>query len=141
MAELYRKYIGNYIFFFRKIPVEVIKYTTNIIIYFIRSLNWDRGIIFRQGSKPKSLLIPQIFCKNAQNQPKKTPKTSNCPKTDFFGKLILQKSTSYGTSGRSAKGKMTAHWSSFFQVFIKNSTSTWFLPSKFHFFMKTHFFI
>ena len=32
----------------------------------------------------------------------------------FFGKQFLRKSTSYGTSGRSARGKITVHWFSFY---------------------------
>ena len=37
--------------------------------------------------------------------------------TIFVEKLFLQKSTSYGTSGRSARGKMLVFWSSLFHVF------------------------
>ena len=37
----------------------------------------------------------------------------------FVGKLFRQKSTSYGTSGRSAKWKMLVHRSSFFHRFFK----------------------
>ena len=42
----------------------------------------------------------------------------------FWGKVFLQKLTSYGTSGRSAKGKMLVRWSFFFHPFFKNWTFT-----------------
>ena len=54
----------------------------------------------------------------------KSQKTSTFPKTVFVGKLFLQKSTSYGTSGRSAKWKMLIRWSSFFHTFCNNLIST-----------------
>ena len=76
-------------------------------------------------------------------------KTAKMVNADLFlGKLDVKKSPSYGTSGRSAKGKMTVHWSSLYQVFLKKLTFTiadhtftlcfWSRPQ---FFMKTHFFI
>ena len=42
----------------------------------------------------------------------------------FIRKLFRQKSTSYGSSGRSAKWKILVHWSSFFHSFCKNTIST-----------------
>ena len=66
--------------------------------------------------------------KSLRTRPKshsiKTVKTSNFLKPFVSGKLILQKSTSYGTSGRSAKGKMTVLRSAFYQNFFKQFTFT-----------------
>ena len=45
--------------------------------------------------------------------------TSIFLKTVSWGKLTVNKLASYGTSGRSAKGKMIVHWSSFYQISSK----------------------
>ena len=42
------------------------------------------------------------------------------PNTDLFQKRFLEKSTSYGTSGRSAKWKMIVHGSSFYDVLMSH---------------------
>ena len=73
--------------------------------------NWS-GIVpnapetFLGHARPKT-----CFWKTSQQH-----KTSTCLKTDFVGTRHLKKWTSYGTSGRSAKGKMTVHWSSFYKL-------------------------
>ena len=102
-------------------------------------------------SKPRSLHICKHLLGNVQNHSPKNVETSISLKTDLFGtdfrKLDLKKSTSYGTSGRSAKGKMTVHWSSFYQVFIKNNfyrEKSTFLKGflgQTHILMEKHFFI
>ena len=114
-----------------------------------RKLNWPRLIILRLGSKPKSLQTHRILFENTKNPlSTKAKKRQIFQKSIFIGKLFLQKSPWYGSSGRSAKWKMLVHWSSFFHLFLKNWTFTttkhtftsrvWFQPQ---FFMKKHFFI
>ena len=66
----------------------------------------------------------------------------------FRAKRFLEKSTSYGSSGRSAWGKMLVHWSSIFHTFFKNwvfttkkqpfTSNVWSRPQVF---MEKHFFI
>ena len=91
-------------------------------------LNWPPGNIFRQDSEPKWLQIHQNHFENTQNHPPKKLKQNQKRqiwwKPFFVGKLVRRKSTSYGSSGRSAKWKMLVHWSSFFHTFCKNLIST-----------------
>ena len=78
----------------------------------------------------------------------KSPKRKLLWKPIFCAKRFLQKSTSYGSSGRSAKWKMLAHWSSIFHTFFKNWTFTTkkrpftsSVLSQPQLFVKKHFFI
>ena len=110
---------------FRKILVKIINFNGNELIWLDRKLSWPPNNIFRHGSKPKSLQTCRNLFGNAQNHPPTKPKHVNFSENRFLvGKLFLQKSTSYGSSGRSAKWKMLVHWSSSFHNFCKNLIST-----------------
>ena len=109
-------------------PCKIINFNGNELIWLDRTLNWPPNIIFRQGSKPKWLQIQRNLLENTQNHPpKKSQKSNNVKFSEnrfCVGKLFRQKSTSYGSSGRSAKWKMLVHWSSVFHTFCKNEIST-----------------
>jgi hypothetical protein len=80
--------------------------------------------------------------------PKNVKKRHIFWKPMFRPKRFLQKSTSYGSSGRSAWGKILVHWSSNFHTFLENwvfttkkrpfTSSFWSRPQVF---MKKDFFI
>ena len=91
-------------------------------------LNWPPGNIFRQDSEPKWLQIHQNLFENTRyHPPKKLQKDQTRQifwKPICVGKRFRRKSTSYGSSSRSAKWKVLVHWSSVFHTFFKNSTFT-----------------
>ena len=110
-------------------------------------LNWPRLIIFR--FQAKMITNPKKSLRTHPKSPsQKVPKRQIFWKQMFRAKRFLQKWTSYGSSGRSAWGKILAHWSSIFHTFFKNWTFT---TKKRHFtssfwsrpqvFLKKYFFI
>ena len=100
-------------------------------------LNWPRGIIFRQDSEPKSLRTHRNLFENTKKTTStKVQKRKNIRKPIFIGKLFRQKSTWYGSSGRSAKWKILVHWSSFFHRFQKKRKKLDFHDQNIAFYLK-----
>ena len=83
--------------------------------------NWTKNLINTLTTFSVSVpsqtpyTFAEIFLETSQITLPKSPKTSTHLKTDLLGKLFLRKSTSYGTSGRSAKWKMLLFLSYFLQ--------------------------
>ena len=63
------------------------------MIYLIgQKLSYDPLIIFRLGSKPKSLHIRRTILGNTQNRPPTKSQNVKCSETDFVGKHVFFKS-------------------------------------------------
>ena len=72
---------------------------------------------FSSGFRAKMITSPwKSFRKRPKPPSNKSKKRQHFWKTIFIGKLFRHKSTSYGSSGRSAKWKMLVRWSSFFHL-------------------------
>ena len=65
------------------------------------------------------------FRKHLKSPSQKDKKRNIFWKQMFRAKRFLQKSTSYGSSGRSAWGKILVRWFSNFHTFLKNVKSQW----------------
>ena len=84
------------IWFFRKpdvrqILIKIINYNGNELIWLGRRLNWPLLIIFRHGSKPKSLQIHQNLFGNAQNHPPKKQKNVKFSENRCYWKTLSSK--------------------------------------------------
>ena len=93
--------------------------------------NWSTIVKNWSGIVPDTLkhfwgTPAQNRFKTKQNKRKSETnhETATCQQTTFCKTLSSQFVLADGTSGRSAKGKIIVHWSSFYQVFFKQLNST-----------------
>ena len=91
----------------------------------MNSSDWTDGLIdpvasfFVRIPSQNDYKSIKISSKHQKTPSEKVQKRQIFRKQNFIGKLFRQKSTWYGSSGRSAKWKILVHWSSFFHLFEK----------------------
>ena len=95
---------------------------------------WHR---FSSGFRAKILTnSPESLRRHQKTPSNKIQKRQIFRKSIFIGKLFRQKSTWYGSSGRSAKWKILVHWSSFFHRFKKKRKKLDFHDQNIAFYLK-----